>query len=65
MMVIPQIIDASVPIGKEAFVFFVEEDNPIDNLTSDQIRQIYSGEITNNWSLIFIIKLSSGAVTTK
>ena len=37
----------SVPIGKEAFVFFVEEDNPIDNLTSDQIRQIYSGEITN------------------
>lgn len=37
----------SVPIGKEAFVFFVEEDNPIDNLTSEQIRQIYSGEITN------------------
>ncbi|MDY4797382.1 MAG: substrate-binding domain-containing protein [Floccifex porci] len=36
-----------VPIGKEAFVFFVQEDNPIDNLTSDQIRSIYHGTITN------------------
>lgn len=35
------------PIGREAFVFFVEEDNPIDGLTSDQIRQIYHGSITN------------------
>ena len=34
-------------IGQEAFVFFVEEDNPVDNLTSDQIRAIYSGQITN------------------
>ena len=37
------------PIGREAFVFFVEPDNPVTNLTSDQIRRIYSGEITN-WS---------------
>lgn len=37
------------PIGKEAFVFFVEEDNPIENLTSEQIRAIYHGDITN-WS---------------
>ena len=37
----------SIPIGKEAFVFFVEEDNPIDNLSSDDVRKIYSGEITN------------------
>ena len=37
----------SQPIGREAFVFFVEADNPIDNLTSDEIRKIYSGEITN------------------
>ncbi|MBR3436207.1 MAG: substrate-binding domain-containing protein [Lachnospiraceae bacterium] len=37
------------PIGKEAFVFFVEPDNPVTNLTSDEIRKIYSGEITN-WS---------------
>lgn len=35
------------PIGKEAFVFFVEEDNPVSDLTSDQVRAIYSGEITN------------------
>ena len=35
------------PIGAEAFVFFVHKDNPIDNLTTEQIRGIYSGEITN------------------
>ena len=35
------------PIGKEAFVFFVEEDNPVDSLTEDQIRSIYHGSITN------------------
>ena len=36
-----------VPIGTEAFVFFVHKDNPIENLTSEQIKGIYSGEITN------------------
>ena len=36
-------------IGWEAFVFFVHKDNPIDSLTSEQIKKIYSGEITN-WS---------------
>ncbi|MBR4768053.1 MAG: substrate-binding domain-containing protein [Lachnospiraceae bacterium] len=35
------------PIGKEAFVFFVEEDNPVENLSSDEIRAIYHGDITN------------------
>ncbi len=35
------------PIGKEAFVFFVEPDNPITDLTSEQIRAIYHGDITN------------------
>lgn len=35
------------PIGTESFVFFVHKDNPIDNLTSEQIKGIYSGEITN------------------
>ena len=38
-------------IGKEAFVFFVEPDNPIENLTSDQIRAIYHGDITN-WAQV-------------
>lgn len=37
----------ATPIGREAFVFFVEEDNPVDGLTSDQIRAIYHGDITN------------------
>lgn len=35
------------PIGQEAFVFFVHKDNPVDNLTSEQIRDIYAGTITN------------------
>lgn len=35
------------PVGTEAFVFFVHKDNPIDNLTTEQIKEIYSGEITN------------------
>ncbi len=34
------------PIGREAFVFFVHPDNPIEGLTLDRIRGIYSGEIT-------------------
>ena len=37
------------PIGSEAFVFFVNKANKIDNITIDQIKGIYSGEITN-WS---------------
>lgn len=36
-----------VPIGLEAFVFFVNKKNPVDGLTSDEIRAIYRGEITN------------------
>ena len=35
------------PVGTEAFVFFVHKDNTIDNLTTEQIKGIYSGEITN------------------
>lgn len=37
------------PIGKEAFVFFVNAKNPVDGLTVEQIQQIYSGEVTD-WS---------------
>ena len=36
-------------IGTEAFVFFVHKDNPIDSLTVEELRGIYSGRITN-WS---------------
>ncbi|MEM5014885.1 substrate-binding domain-containing protein [Metabacillus indicus] len=35
------------PIGKEAFVFFVHPDNPVENLDVEQIQKIYSGEIKN------------------
>jgi phosphate transport system substrate-binding protein len=38
-----------VPIGLEGFVFFVNEKNPVENLTAEQIRRIYAGEYTN-WS---------------
>ena len=34
------------PIGREAFVFFVHPNNPVEGLTLDQLRGIYSGEIT-------------------
>jgi phosphate transport system substrate-binding protein len=35
------------PIGKEAFVFFVNSQNPVNELTIEQLQSIYSGEITN------------------
>lgn len=35
------------PIGKEAFVFFVNAKNPVTSLTVDEIKGIYAGEITN------------------
>ena len=38
-----------VPIGLEGFVFFVNENNPVDNLTAEQIRKIYACEY-KNWS---------------
>ncbi len=40
-----------VPVGLEAFVFFVNENNPIDNLTTEQVRDIYGGKYTN-WSQV-------------
>lgn len=38
-----------VPIGREAFVFIVNKNNPVDNLTVEQVKGIYSGEI-KKWS---------------
>ncbi len=38
-----------VPIGREAFVFFVNAQNPVDGLAAAQIRSIYTGTVTN-WS---------------
>jgi len=36
-----------VPIGKDAFVFFVNKKNRVNNLTVKQIQGIYSGRIKN------------------
>ncbi len=38
-------------IGKEAFVFFVNKNNPVESLTTEQIKGIYSGKI-KNWILV-------------
>ena len=35
------------PIGREAFVFFVNSKNPVTGLTVEEIQGIYSGSITN------------------
>ncbi|MCL1793782.1 MAG: substrate-binding domain-containing protein [Oscillospiraceae bacterium] len=35
------------PIAKEGFVFIIHKDNPIDKLTKQQLKDIYSGKITN------------------
>lgn len=39
------------PIGHEAFVFFVNTGNPVNGLAQEQIRDIYSGRISN-WKQI-------------
>ena len=38
-----------VPIGFEAFVFLVNDSNPVQSLTVEEVRDIYSGKI-KNWS---------------
>ena len=38
-------------IATEALVFVVNEDNPVDNLTTGQLQDIYSGKITN-WAQV-------------
>lgn len=40
-----------VPIVREGFVFLVNADNPVESLTTEQIKDIYSGKITI-WSEI-------------
>ena len=35
------------PVCYDAFVFITHKDNPVDSLTVDQIKKIYTGEITN------------------
>lgn len=40
-----------VPIVKEAFVLFVNRENPVENLTLEQIQDIYSGKI-KSWKSV-------------
>lgn len=35
------------PIGYEAFVFIVNKKNPVENITVQQLKDIYTGKITN------------------
>ena len=35
------------PFATDALVFVVNQDNPVDNLTTEQVQKIYTGEITN------------------
>lgn len=39
------------PIARDAFVFLVHESNPVQNLSPEQLRAIFSGRITN-WSQV-------------
>lgn len=36
-----------IPTTSSAFVFIVNTENPVDNLTLEQVQKIYKGEITN------------------
>ncbi|OON86262.1 hypothetical protein BXO88_08260 [Oribacterium sp. C9] len=40
-----------VPIGLEAFVFFVNKKNPVDDLSIDAVKGIYRGKI-KNWKVV-------------
>lgn len=40
-----------VPIAKNPFVFLVNKENPVENLTLEQIQDIYSGKI-KNWKSV-------------
>ena len=35
------------PVGRDALVFIVNEENPIESLTLAQLRDIYAGRVTN------------------
>lgn len=35
------------PIGRDALVFIVNENNPVKSLTRQQLKDIYAGKITN------------------
>ena len=45
---IPDYNDLQIkPVGKDALVFIVNKDNPVDSLTAAQLYDIYTGKVTN------------------
>jgi len=40
-----------IPIVKDAFVLFVNADNPVKDLSQEQLKDIYTGKI-NNWKAV-------------
>src|SRR5665647_8251 len=40
-----------IPVVSEGFVFLANKDNPVENLTIQQVRDIYTGNITN-WKAV-------------
>ena len=40
-----------IPVVNEGFVFYVNGENKVDNLSLEQVQKIYTGEITN-WSQV-------------
>lgn len=41
-----------VPIGAEALVFITHKDNPVDEITSEQVQKIYSDMTITDWSVL-------------
>ena len=48
------------PFATDALVFVVNQDNPVDSLTVEEIQKIYTGEITN-WSQVGVEDLEIAA----
>ena len=55
------------PIGREAFVFFVHRSNPVDSLSSQNLRDIYSGKLrtwhtlSGKWRLVRAFQRPEGS----
>lgn len=55
------------PIGREAFVFFVHRSNPVDSLSSQNLRDIYSGRLrtwrtlSGKWRLVRAFQRPEGS----
>lgn len=55
------------PIGREAFVFIVNTNNKVDNLSMQQLKDIYTGKITNwsqvggDWRPINVVQRNKGS----